>query len=68
MDSVEPTLIVKANKKCNNVNIVNGNCKCNVENFDQLKTSNNILRKYIRLLLWIILAIIIFFIIRSFII
>jgi hypothetical protein len=67
MDSVEPTQIIKTNKKCRNVNIINGNCKCNVETFDQ-STNNYKLVKYIRLLMWIILMIVIFLIVRSFII
>ncbi len=67
MASVEPITIVKATNKCSNVNIVNGNdkCKCNVENFSQGK-NRNVLRKYIRLLMWIILAIVVFLLIRSF--
>jgi hypothetical protein len=65
MDSVEPTQIIKTNKKCSNVNIINGNCKCNVETFDQSNTSYKLVN-YIRLLMWIILAIVIFLIVRSF--
>lgn len=67
MDSVEPTKIVKATKKCNNVNILNDNCKCKVETFKQNKMDNQLI-KYIRLLMWITLVIVIFLIIRSFII
>ena len=69
MESVEPTQIIKATKKCSNVNILNGkgNCKCNVETFTQNMIDNQLI-KYIRLLMWIILIIIIFLIIRSFII
>jgi hypothetical protein len=65
MDSVEPTQIIKTNKKCSNVNIINGNCKCNVETFDQSTTSYKLVN-YIRLLMWIILAIVVFLIVRSF--
>jgi hypothetical protein len=69
MDSVEPTQIIKTNKKCSNVNIINGNdnCKCKVETFHQSNTNNKLVN-YIRLLMWIILAIVVFLIVRSFII
>jgi hypothetical protein len=58
MDIFQPTQIIKTTKKCSNVNIKEDNCKCTVEGFKQSNKKNKSI-KYLRILMWILLGIII---------
>lgn len=64
MDIFQPTQIIKTTNKCSNVNIKDDNCKCKVEGFNQNNKKNKSI-KYLRMLMWILLGIVILLLIRS---
>jgi hypothetical protein len=64
MDIFQPTQIIKTTNKCGNIKIKDDNCKCTVEEFNQNNKKNKSF-KYLRILMWILLGLVILLLIRS---